>query len=77
MLVVLYDDLEHAPQSFLDTICGFIGIAPIALAGSPLLGKRVNSVTRGPRIALFAERAWRLRRWLQERQGGGHDRDAA
>ena len=68
VLVALYDDLEHAPQSFLDTICGFIGIAPIALEGSPLLGKRVNSVTRGPRIALFAERAWRLRRWLQERK---------
>jgi Sulfotransferase domain len=66
VLVVLYDDLERAPQRFLDTICGFIGIAPIPLAGSPLLGKRVNSVTRGPRVALLAEQAWRLRRWLQE-----------
>jgi hypothetical protein len=70
VLVVLYDDLERAPQDFLDTICGFIGIAPIALAGSPLLGKRVNSVTRGPRIALLAERAWRLRRWLESHKAG-------
>ncbi len=71
VLVVFYDDLEHAPQRFLDTICGFIGVAPIALAGSPLLGKRVNSVTRGPRVALFAEQAWRLRRWLQEHKAAG------
>ena len=71
VLVALYDDLEHAPQQFLDTICGFIGIAPIALEGSPLLGKRVNSVTRGPRSALLAERAWRLRRWLETRKAGG------
>ncbi|MGH7915797.1 MAG: sulfotransferase family protein [Candidatus Binataceae bacterium] len=70
VLVVLYDDLESAPQRFLDTICDFIGIAPIPLEGSPLLGKRVNSVTRGPRIALFAEQAWRLRRWLQKRKAG-------
>jgi hypothetical protein len=70
VLVVLYDDLERAPQDFLDTICGFIGIAPIALAGSPLLGKRVNSVMRGPRIALLAERAWRLRRWLESHKAG-------
>jgi hypothetical protein len=68
VLVALYDDLEHAPQSFLDTICGFIGIAPIPLENSPLLGKRVNSVTRGPRVALFAEQAWRLRRWLEARK---------
>jgi len=71
VLVVLYDDLETAPQRFLDTICAFIGIAPIALEGSPLLGKRVNSVTRGPRIALLAEQAWRLRRWLETRKAGG------
>ncbi len=70
VLVVLYDDLERTPQRFLDTICGFIGIAAVALEGSPLLGKRVNSVTRGPRIALLAEQAWRLRRWLQERKAG-------
>lgn len=68
VLVSLYDDLESAPQSFLDAICDFIGIAHITLAGSPLLGKRVNRVTRGPRIALFAEQAWRLRRWLEARE---------
>jgi len=65
VLVALYDDLERAPQAFLDAICGFIGIAPIPLAASPLLGKRVNRVTHGPRIALLAEQAWRLRRWLE------------
>jgi hypothetical protein len=43
----------------------------IGLEGSPLLGKRVNRVTRGPRIALLAEQAWRLRRWLEARKAGG------
>jgi sulfotransferase family protein len=70
VLVALYDDLESAPQGFLDAICGFIGIAPIPLAGSPLLGKRVNRVTHGPRIALLAEQAWRLRRWLEAHNAG-------
>jgi len=68
--VAFYDDLERAPQAFLDGICGFIGIAPIPLAGSPLLGKRVNRVTHGPRIALLAEQAWRLRRWLEAHNAG-------
>ena len=77
VLVALYDDLESAPQHFLDTICGFIGIAPIPLAGSPLLGKRVNSVTRGPRVALLAEQAWRLRRWLQKHKAASRDHAAA
>jgi Sulfotransferase domain len=65
--VSFYEDLESAPQRFLDSICGFIGIPAVALEDSPLLGKRVNSVTRGPRIALLAEKAWRLRRWLEAR----------
>ena len=70
VLVALYDDLERTPQAFLDAICGFIGIASIPLAGSPLLGKRVNRVTHGPRIALLAQQAWRLRRWLEAHNAG-------
>jgi hypothetical protein len=66
--VSFYEDLENAPQQFLDSICAFIGIKPVALTGSPLLGKRVNSVTRGPRIASLAEKAWLLRRWLEKRE---------
>jgi len=68
VLVVLYDDLEHDPQRFLDSICKFVGVVPFSLEGSPLLGKRVNSVTRRPRFALFAEQAWRLRSWLEHRR---------
>ena len=67
VMVSFYEDLENTPQQFLDSICGFIGIKSIALDDSPLLGKRVNSVTRGPRVALLAEKAWRLRRWLEAR----------
>lgn len=67
VLVALYDDLETDPQNFLDSICEFIGIAPIPLAESPLLTKRVNRVTQGPKIAALAEQAWRLHRWLEER----------
>ena len=67
VMVAFYEDLENTPQQFLDSICGFLGIKRIDLDGSPLLGKRVNSVTRGPRVALLAEKAWRLRRWLEAR----------
>src|SRR6202011_4396092 len=54
----------------MDTICGFIGVAPISLENSPLLGKRVNGVTHGPRVPLLAERAWRVQRWLRKRDAG-------
>lgn len=67
VLTAFYDDLEANPQNFLDSICEFIGIAPIPLGGSPLLNKRVNRVTEGPKIALLAEQAWRLHRWLETR----------
>lgn len=67
VLAALYDDLEAQPQRFLDSICQFIGIAPIPLANSPLLNKRVNRVTHGPRVVMLAERAWRLRQWLEAR----------
>jgi sulfotransferase family protein len=67
VLVLLYDDLEAEPQRFLDTFCDFIRIARIGLENSPLLNKRVNSVTRGPRIRLLAERAYQLHRWLEAR----------
>jgi hypothetical protein len=77
VLVALYDDLESATQHFMDTICGFIGIAPASLENSPLLGKRVNSVTRGPRVALLAEQVWKLRRWLPEARRRACDHVAA
>ncbi len=67
VLAALYDDLEADPQGFLNTVCEFIGIAPIALAGSPLLNKRVNRVTHGPKIMALAEKAWRLRQRLEAR----------
>lgn len=67
VLAALYDDLEADPQRFLNTIGEFIGIAPIELAGSPLLTKRVNRVTHGPKVALLAEKAWRLRQRLEAR----------
>jgi LPS sulfotransferase NodH len=67
VMAALYDDLEANPQGFLDSICEFIGITPIPLADSPLLTKRVNRVTQGPKIAAVAEQAWRLRRWLEAR----------
>ncbi|HUY38337.1 MAG TPA: sulfotransferase [Candidatus Binataceae bacterium] len=65
--IALYDDLETSEQGFLDGICDFIGAGRISLQGSPLAARRVNSVTRGPRIAALAEKAYRLRRWLEGR----------
>jgi Sulfotransferase domain len=67
VLIALYDDLEDDAQRFLGTICEFIGIPAIPLDGSPLMNKRVNSVTRGPRFASLAHHSWRLRQWLDAR----------
>lgn len=68
IMIALYDDLEDDPQRFLDSICKFIGIAPIALQDSPLLTKRVNRVTYIPRSSWLASRSRRLQDRLRARK---------
>ncbi len=67
-LALNYDDLAAAPERFLARVCEFVGIAPIALEGTGLDGKRVNQVLHAPRSVRLASRAWQVRSWLEARR---------
>ncbi len=71
VLVLIHDDLEANPQSYLDSVCGFIGIAPIALANSPVGERRVNTFRTPPRNRRLARKARKLRDWLKAREAYG------
>lgn len=64
ILTCFYDDLEADPQSYLDRICDFIGIARIQLADRKL-EKQVNSFARAPRWHTVAQNARHLRQRLR------------
>jgi hypothetical protein len=64
VLVMLYDDLAADPQSYLDQICRFIGIAPIAVKGTTAETDRVNAVTEAPRSRRMAQNARNARDWM-------------
>ncbi len=68
VLVCFYDDLEAEPQAYLDRITDFLAIAPIPVAGSPVLSERVNVVSEAPRSRRLAREARRFRAWLTEHQ---------
>ncbi|HLX38009.1 MAG TPA: sulfotransferase [Candidatus Binataceae bacterium] len=65
VLVCLYDDLEAAPQKFLDTICDFIGAARIRVDGAAIASERVNTVTHAPRSRKLAQNARNARDWMR------------
>jgi hypothetical protein len=71
LLVLIHDDLEADPQRYLDSVCRFIGIAPIALDGSPIGGRRVNTFRAPPRNPRIARRARKLRDWLKAHEAYG------
>jgi Sulfotransferase domain len=68
VLVCLNDDLRADPQAFLDRICEFIGIAPIAVASVKMRASAVNSINDLPRFPRLARRARRFMYWLEEAQ---------
>jgi hypothetical protein len=68
VLVLIHDDLERDPQSFLDLVCKFIGIAPIAIADSPIGARRINTFSAPPRNQRLARKARKLRDWLKARE---------
>jgi hypothetical protein len=68
VLVCLNDDLRADPQAFLDRICGFIGIARIAVTGVTMRASAVNSINDLPRFPRLARRARRFMYWLEEAQ---------
>ncbi|MGH7934407.1 MAG: sulfotransferase family protein [Candidatus Binataceae bacterium] len=71
VLVRIYDDLEADPQAYLDPICDFIGINPIAIAASAIATERVNSFRRLPKSLYLARKARKVRDWLKAREAYG------
>jgi len=70
VLALLYDDLEASSQSYLDQICGFIGIARIELSGGAGALK-VNRFERMPRSHYWARKGRKLRDCLQSHERWG------
>jgi hypothetical protein len=71
VLACIYDDLEADPQRYLDTICDFIGIQRIDLAGHELASRRVNTFKQLPKNQWLARKARKLRDRLIEREAYG------
>jgi LPS sulfotransferase NodH len=65
VLVLFYEELEANPQAFLDRICEFIGIASIAVNGTPAANERINTVTRAPRSRRLSQNARNARDWMR------------
>jgi hypothetical protein len=71
VLVTIHDDLEANAQSYLDTVCDFIGIARVAIAESAIGVRRINTFSAPPRNPRLARRARKLRDWLKSREAYG------
>jgi hypothetical protein len=71
VLVVLHDDLRTDPQAYLDSVCSFIGIAPIDLRNSRWANDPVNPTLRRPGSRRLARAVQNLRDYLVRR---GHAR---
>lgn len=68
VLVLIHDDLEADAQSYLDGVCGFIGIDRIPLAESAVGTRKINTFSAPPRSQALARRARKLRDWLKGRE---------
>jgi hypothetical protein len=68
VMILLYDDLRAAPQRYLDSLTGFLGIAPINLAHSRVTSNTVNRAERMPYSHRSARRARKLRDILIRRR---------
>jgi hypothetical protein len=71
VLVLIHDDLEADAQSYLDSVCDFMGIARIVVAESPIAQRRINTFSAPPRNRRLARRARKLRDWLKSREAYG------
>lgn len=66
--VLLFDDLRREPQAFLDQVCGFIGIPPIALSTQNIRASDINSDKYLPRTRRISRRVGRLIDFMHERR---------
>ncbi len=71
VLVLIHDDLESDAQSYLDSVCDFIGIGRIGVAETPIAQRRINTFSAPPRNRRLARRARKLRDWLKAREAYG------
>jgi hypothetical protein len=68
VLVTIYDELRAEPQQYLNRVCEFIGVEPVALSPRPDLGNNVNSFARAPKKRRYARRATKVINWLNSHQ---------
>ncbi|MGH8014376.1 MAG: sulfotransferase family protein [Candidatus Binataceae bacterium] len=71
VLVCIYDDLERDPQTYLDSVCEFIGIKRIDVAHSAVASQRINTFSRMPKNLYLARKARKLRDSLKRREAWG------
>src|SRR5207253_1930083 len=62
----LYDELRDRPQAYLDSVCDFIGIQRVPLAGHADRAREINSFGRAPRSHKLAQNARHLRLALRD-----------
>jgi hypothetical protein len=67
VLVLLYEDLEADPQTYLNRICDFIEIPRIAVGGAAAT-ERINTVMQAPRSRRLAQNARNARDWMRVRR---------
>ena len=68
VLVLIYDDLESDPQTFLDSVCDFIGVARFPIATSRVGAERVHTVNTQPPSPRLAKIARDLVGWFVARR---------
>jgi len=66
--VLLFDDLRRDPQSFLDQVCDFIGIARIRLEGKRIRTGDINSDRYLPRTRRISRRVGRIMNLMHEKR---------
>ncbi len=66
--VLIYDDLESDPQSFLNSVCDFIGIARFPISSSKVGAERVLTVNTQPASPRLAKIARDVVGWFVDRR---------
>lgn len=64
VLVAFYEDLKSSPQTFLDSICKFVGIPSFDVQKTDVGTKKINASPRKPRSRRLGLAAGKLRGWL-------------
>ncbi len=68
VLLLFYEDLENDPQTFVDSVCDFIGAPRFVLKDSPVAQKRVHSVPSRALHPMLARNVRNAIGWLNDRR---------